>query len=87
MKIVATNVVASRPPDRRPTATLTLVPILVLSFVPGKKFCLQSFLKHVTDTVQSYQRSRHTDLQIILSLLGTGFIDPNPTDKSSKKWS
>ena len=28
MKIVATNVVASRPPDRRPTATLTLVPII-----------------------------------------------------------
>ena len=26
MKIVATNVVASRPPERRPTATPTLVP-------------------------------------------------------------
>ena len=26
-----------------------------------------------------------TDLQIILSLLGTRFIDPNPTSKSSEK--
>jgi hypothetical protein len=25
------------------------------------------------------------DLQIILSLLGTGFLNPNPTDKSGKQ--
>ena len=28
MEIVATNVIASRPPERRPTATPTLVPIV-----------------------------------------------------------
>ena len=31
-EIVATNVVASRPPERRPTATPTLVPIFLVVF-------------------------------------------------------
>ena len=35
MEIVATNVVASRPPEQRPTATPTLVPIFISEWTPS----------------------------------------------------